>query len=253
MQRGRRRELGGKIKSWRFRGVHTAFFNRLRCLRDGGANAIEVGMSSIPIDNSSGYLQQILSAALQNSGQTTNTRGGVPNGAVASAIPPQSDNSQLSPFAQLLNTLQQLQQSDPTKYQQVTQQIATNLQSAAKTAQAAGNSTAAAELNKLAADFTNASTSGNLPSIQDLAQALAGGHHHHHAHAASGDSDGDSSAASSTSTTSTATSSGTNPSSQTLTQALAAFQANGSQSGAFNAMAIILNTLSSSGIGVTNS
>ena len=85
MERDRRQELGGGITSWRFRGVHTAFFNRLRCLRDGGASAIDVGMSSIPINNSSGYLQQILSAALQNSGQTINTRGGVLNGA---ATPP---------------------------------------------------------------------------------------------------------------------------------------------------------------------
>ena len=71
-----------------------------------------------------------------------------------------------------MSTLQQLQQSDPTKYQQVTQQIATNLQSAAQTAQAEGNTTAANQLNQLATDFTNASQSGQLPNVQDLAQAI---------------------------------------------------------------------------------
>ncbi len=212
------------------------------------------GMSTIPIHNSSSYLQQILATALQNTSRSTNTAGSVLNGAGTSAIPTQPDNSQLSPFAQLLNTLQQLQQSDPTKYQQVTQQIATNLQTAAKTAQANGNTAAATELNKLAADFTNASSSGNLPNIQDLAQAM-GGHHHHHAQAASSDSDGDGGASSSSSASIASGSSstnGTSPSSQALSQALAAFQASGSQSGTFNPMAIIFNTLSSSGISISN-
>src|SRR5579864_2979610 len=94
----------------------------------------------------------------------------------------------------MLNQLQQLQQSDPAKYQQVTQQIATNLQNAAQTAQTDGNSTAATQLGKLASDFNSASQSGQLPNIQDLAQAIGGGHHHHHAHAASADQDGDSGA-----------------------------------------------------------
>src|SRR5579864_7691526 len=80
-------------------------------------------------------------------------------------------------------------------YQQVTQQIATNLQNAAQTAQANGNSTAANQINQLAKDFTSASASGQLPNIQDLAQAIGGGHHHHHhAHAASAYPDSNSSA-----------------------------------------------------------
>src|ERR1019366_2800930 len=45
-----------------------------------------------------------------------------------------------------------------------------------------GNTTAATQLNQLATDFTSASKSGQLPSVQDLAQAV-GGHHHHHHHA----------------------------------------------------------------------
>jgi len=131
-----------------------------------------------------------------------------------------------------MNTLQQLQQSDPAKYQQLTQQIATNLQAAAQTAQSSGNTTAATQLNQLATDFTNASKSGQLPNIQDLAQAM-GGHHHHHHHADS------TSSASSTSST--------------LDQLLASFQAGAAQNDSLDPMSIILSTLSSSGIGATSS
>jgi G3E family GTPase len=122
-----------------------------------------------------------------------------------------------------MNTLQQLQQSDPTKYQQVTQQIATNLQAAAQIAQSEGNTTAANQLNQLATDFTNASTSGQLPNIQDMAQAMGGHHHHHHHH-----------------------SGGSSSSSSTADQLLAAFQTSASQNDSLDATSIILNTLSSS-------
>jgi tetratricopeptide (TPR) repeat protein len=88
----------------------------------------------------------------------------------------------------LHSALSQLQQSDPTKYQQVTQQIATTLRSAAQSAQAGGNSTAANQLSQLATDFTNVSHSGQLPS---LAQAV--GDHHDRHHSPSTDSDGSSS------------------------------------------------------------
>ena len=93
-------------------------------------------MSISPINNlSSNYIQSVLNSVLQGIGSSSNTTGSNLNGIGQSSFQLQSDNGQLSPFAQLLNTLQQLQQSDPTKYQQVTQQIATNLQSAAQTAQ----------------------------------------------------------------------------------------------------------------------
>ena len=92
----------------------------------------------------------------------------------------QPDSGQLSSFAQpLANTLQQLQQSNPAQYTHVTQKIAANLQSAAQTAQAGGNTTAATQLNQLATDFSNASATGQLPNLQDLAHAV-GGHHGHH-------------------------------------------------------------------------
>lgn len=187
---------------------------------------------------SSSYLQQLLSSSLQNA----NSAGKTSSSTGTSSVTAQSENSQLSPFAQLMSTLQQLQQTNPTEYKQVTQQIATNLKAAAKTATSDGNTTAATQLNQLATDFTTASQSGQLPNVQDLAQAIGGGHHHHHhGHAAS--SDADSSSSTSTSSTSTSSSSTTQ-----LSQMLAAFQANSTQSEALNPMAIITNTLTSAGI-----
>jgi hypothetical protein len=147
-------------------------------------------MSTSPINNlTSSHLQQILSTASQGTGQ--------------------SENSQTSPFAQLLSTLQQLEESNPTEYQQVTAQIVTNLQSAAQTAIADGNTSAASQLNQLATDFNNASQGGQLPNISDLAQAVAeGGGHRRHVSSSNSSSDtsGDSSSSSSSSTISTSSS-----------------------------------------------
>jgi len=194
-------------------------------------------MSSIGSLNnlSSSYLQQFLSTTFQNTSAAAQTQSSTGTSPVAA----ESENGQLSPFAQLMSTLQQLQQSNPTEYQQVTQQIATNLQTAAQTATTDGNSTQATQLSQLATDFTTASQSGQLPNIQDLAQAIAGGgHHHHHSEAASSATDTDS-------TSSTGTS-------QTLSQQLAAFEANSSLNESLNPLAIITNTLSSAGIGVSS-
>ena len=186
---------------------------------------------------SSSYLQSILTSALQGVGSTTGQTNNSLNGADAlSSVAQPSDSSRLSPFAQLMNTLQQLQQSDPAKYKQVTQQIATDLKTAADTAQKDGNTTAADKLNQLSSDFTKASQSGDLPNIKDLAQAVGGHHgHHHHAHAAPAASDTDS----------TDTASAQN-------QLLAAFQTSSTQSDALNPMSIIMNTLSQAGITTSN-
>ncbi|MGI8991787.1 MAG: hypothetical protein ACR2I2_19680 [Bryobacteraceae bacterium] len=202
-------------------------------------------MSTSSINNlSSAYLQPILSA-LQDAGLAatkTNASNSVSEIDLSVSISQLPDHSRLSPFAQLVSTLQQLQESDPAKYQQVTQQIATNLQSAAQTAQSDGNAAQASQLNKLASDFTNASKTGQLPDIQDLAQAAGGRHGHRHSHSAAADSDGDSSANSSSTASIGVSSSGS--ASQTLSQLLSAFQANGAQSDALNPISIILNTLS---------
>ena len=189
------------------------------------------------------YLQSMLGTVLQGIGVTNNTTANNLNSIGTSSVVLPADNQQLSPFAQMMSMLQQLQQSDPTKYQQVTQQIATNLQNAAQTAQTDGNSTAAAQLGKLASDFNSASQSGQLPNIQDLAQAIGGGHHHHHhAHAASADAEGNSSA--NNGSTGTPTSSV----SQALSQFLSLFQSNSTQNDALNPATIIMNTLSTAGI-----
>ncbi|HEX3744084.1 MAG TPA: hypothetical protein VHW09_09140 [Bryobacteraceae bacterium] len=202
-------------------------------------------MSTSSINNlASNYLQSILSTVLQ--GGASASPGGV---SALSSQPP--DNGQLSPFAQLLSSLQQLQQSNPTEYKQVTQQIATNLQNAAQTATSEGNTAAANQLTTLASDFTTASQNGQLPNISDLAQAIGGaGHHHHHGghHAESSSAtDSDSSTSSSSSTDSSTTNS-----SSPLQQLLAAFQANTTQNDSLNPLSIITNTLAGAGITPTN-
>jgi hypothetical protein len=224
-----RRKFGGAA------GSLVLLFNILGHLKRGDGNADKRSMSSIGSLNnlSSSYLQQLLSTTLQN----TSSAAKSPSSTGTPSVTAQSENGQLSPFAQLMSTLQQLQQSNPTEYKQVTQQIATNLQNAAQTATAEGNSTQATQLSQLATDFTSASQSGQLPNMQDLAQAVGGGHHHHHSHAASSDS------------SSSSTSSGT---SQTLSQQLAAFQANSTPNEATDPMAIIMNTLSSAGINLSS-
>jgi hypothetical protein len=193
-------------------------------------------MSTSSINALNSYVQSVLNTGLQGISSSSKAAGNNLNGIDLSSLQLQPDKTQLSPFAQVLSELQQLQQSDPTRYQQVTQQIATNLQSAAQTAQAQGNTTAANHLNQLATDFTNASQSSQLPNIQDLAMALSGGHRHHH-HFPSA----------------TAGSSNNTSTSQSLDQILAAFQANETQNDALNPMSIIMNTLAGSGIGAARS
>ena len=188
-----------------------------------------------PLSNS--YLQSILASAIQGTGLTTNSANNSLSTSATSSTSQASDNSQLSPFAQLMSELQKLQQTDPAKYQQVTQQIATNLQTAAQTATAAGDTTKAAQLTQLATDFSNASKSGQLPNMQDLAQAM-GGHHHHHHHVE----------AASTDPVGTAGTPATSSGGQSLSQLLAAFQTNTPQTAATDPASIIMSTLSSAGI-----
>jgi len=172
---------------------------------------------------SSSYLQSILSP-LQDAGLSINKTD-------APSSVQQPDKARLSPFTQVMSALQELQQSDPTKYKQVTQQIAANLQSAAQTAQSEGNTTAANKLNQLASDFSKASESGQLPNIQNLAGAIHD-HHHHHRHIAA--APGDSSSTDGNST---------------LSQFLSALQAREPQNDPLNPATIVLNTLSGAGIG----
>jgi hypothetical protein len=240
--RGRNQALRREFDSAAIASVR--LFNNLK---SGDPNADKETMSTGSINGlSSSYLQSILSSALQGTGLTTNSLS-----STSASSAPQSDSNQLSPFAQMMSELQQLQESDPTKYKEVTKQIAANLQTAAQTATSDGNTTAATQLNQLATDFTNASQSGQLPNIQDLALAVGVHHHghHHHAQAASTDADSTSSS-SSTNSSNTGSSSST---SQSLSQLLAAIEANSTQNDALDPTAIIMNTLSSAGITASNS
>jgi hypothetical protein len=135
-------------------------------------------MSSTAISTlNTDYLQIAFSStsSYQGSGVANNGIGSYSNSLNGLATYTQgSDSGQLSPFAQLVSTLQQVQQQNPAEYQQLTQQIAVNLQSAAQTAQTQGNSPQANQLGQLATDFTNAAGTGQLPNLQDLAQAVGG-------------------------------------------------------------------------------
>ncbi len=185
----------------------------------------------------SNYLQSVLSTVLQSSGLPGAAKKNQATNAAASGQP--TDNTQLSPYAQITTELQQLQQSNPAQYEQVTAQISTNLQSAAQSATASGNTTLASQLSQLSTDFQTASTTGQLPNFQDLAQAAGGQqahHHHHHGHGAP-----DSSSSADTSLSSSS-------SSGTVSQLLASLQSNSAQSDSLNPMSIILNTLSTAGI-----
>jgi hypothetical protein len=198
-----------------------------REFKNGNSSPISNGMSTNSVNSlSSTYLQQILDAAL-GGGVNNNQSSNLLTVPTTGSAGPQPDNGQLSPFAQIASSLQQLQQSNPTEYQQVTAAIATNLTAAAQTATTDGNTNAAGTLTQLASDFTSASQNGQLPNLQDLAQATGGtsGHHHHHHHGGGG-----SSSSSTTSSTSSTT---------------------GSQS-SLNPLNIIFQTLASAGITGTN-
>jgi len=197
--------------------------------RTGTAIALAKRMSihSVSSLTSNNYLEQLLNSALQTSGASANTSN-------TSAAGQNSDVSQLSPFAQILSTLQELQQSNPSEYATVTKQIATNLTTAAQTDTADGNTAGASQLTQLATDFTTASTSGDLPNISDLAQAIGGG-------AQGPPPPPESSAGSSSSVF------------QQLEQLLASLQANGNSSTSLNPQSIILQTLTNAGISSSSS
>jgi hypothetical protein len=187
-------------------------------------------------------LSTILGGASTNQTSTQNS--------LASLFAPQSgtgstSGSGVQGLGQLMASLQQLQQSNPTQYAQVTGQIATNLQSAAQSATASGNTKAASFLNNLATDFSNASTSGQMPSFQDLSKTV-GGHHHHCHSGSSTDPTSDSTNSSSTGTfAASSTTTG-----QSLDQLLASLQNSQSATNAINPLSIINSTLTAAGITV---
>lgn len=186
-----------------------------RALLPGGKSADKSGMNVNALSNSEAYLQSILSGAASGTNSTGSTSSSSSTAsASASSLTMPADSHQPSPFAQMMTTLQQLQQQNPSEFQEVTAQISTNLQNAAQTAQTQGNTNMATQLNALATVFQNASTSGQMPTVSDMVQAYGGPHHHHHA---------------------------------------AGSYSAGSQSGALDPMAIIMQTLSSAASGTSSS
>lgn len=123
------------------------------------------------INFASGYIQSLFTGAGKGS-SSTNTAS------TTAAGGNHQDPNQVSPFAQILSSLQQLEQSNPSQYQQTTQQISMNLSTASQSATVSGNPAIAGELRELSTDFKNASTSGQLPNVQHLAQAIGSGAPH---------------------------------------------------------------------------
>ncbi|HWE53105.1 MAG TPA: hypothetical protein VG273_25160 [Bryobacteraceae bacterium] len=126
------------------------------------------------VNLASGYIESLFTGQSSSSTATSATPTSSTSGLA------RQGTGQISSFEQILSSLQQLQQANPSQYTQVTQQISSNLQTAAQSATAAGNTGLASEASQLSTDFKNASTSGQLPNVQDLAQAFRGGPHHHH-------------------------------------------------------------------------
>jgi hypothetical protein len=166
------------------------------------------------VNLASGYVQSLFSNPAAGTTQAGITQPGSANA---------SGTSQLSPFAQVLSNLQQLEQSSPIQYATVTRQIAGGLQTAAQSATASGYNGLAGTLNQLSSDFSSASTTSQLPNVQDLAQLIGAG-------------------------TSTSTSTAANGATSNLNQFLQSLKASQSGNPSLSAQSIIDSTLSSAGL-----
>jgi len=93
-----------------------------------------------------------------------------------------ADTPSISPAASFLSMLQQVQQSNPGLFKQITQQIAKQFQAHATAAANQGDATRANQLKQLATEFQNSSSTGELPSAQALQESGFGTHHGHHGH-----------------------------------------------------------------------
>jgi hypothetical protein len=146
---------------------------------------------------------QTLNTSLLSEINTFNSTQASTTASTSTSARTSSDSVGVSPFAQLMQQLQQLQTTNPTEFKQVMSDGATQLQAAA--AQSTDPSQVAF-LNNLAAKFQTAADTGNVSAIQPQGASSGTyaphGHHHHHA-ASSSSADG--------STSSTGTSSTTTP------------------------------------------
>jgi hypothetical protein len=117
-------------------------------------------------------------AQLQPTNSSIATSSGGTSLAALAAQP--AATAQISPAAQFLSMLQQIQQQNPAQFKQVAAKIAVGLAKQAQQAQSEGNTAGATQLNQLAADFQNSAKTGQLPPIQDLQATGMGTHNHHH-------------------------------------------------------------------------
>lgn len=128
----------------------------------------------------SSYFLQSLQSTPKVSGSLSGGEGagGMSGGEGAGAV-----SASISPMGQLVSNLQQLQTQDPTKFQQVVGQIATELQTAAQQSGQTGPSSSTQQpgqagtsnfLTQLAASFKAIANGGSLSQLQ------AQHHHGHH-------------------------------------------------------------------------
>jgi hypothetical protein len=101
-----------------------------------------------------------------------NSTGQSSQAGVGASLAASKNGGQLSPFAQILAQMQQVEQANPAQYSKMTQQISTNLLAASSSAQIRGNSTLAGQLTALSKDFAAASQTGQIPNVNDLASAM---------------------------------------------------------------------------------
>ncbi len=117
---------------------------------------------------------------------STATNGNTANS--ASSVQQLADVLGLSPTAQFLNQLQQLQTQNPQEFQAVLSQITGQLQQAASTASSNGKTAQANQLTQLASTFQSAASGGALPTAQQLQQAGLTGDHQYGGYRFSGSS-----------------------------------------------------------------
>ena len=127
---------------------------------------------------------------------TIDLTNGLPLGFIADPLPPIADtaplppppavtaasSSSISPTANFLSQLDQVQQQSPAQYSNVATSIATQLQADAAAALKNGNTAQASTLTQLATEFQSSAQTGQVPSAQVLQKALGEHHGHHHGH-----------------------------------------------------------------------
>jgi hypothetical protein len=122
-----------------------------------------------------------VSSLFPNWAQSPGAIGGRTGGTSAAGVTAQpAGSADISPLAQILSRLQQIQQQNPNLFKQLAANVATRLQKAAQDAQSSGDGSGASELKDLATAFQKSAQSGQLPVIRqhhdfgDLLKGLIG-------------------------------------------------------------------------------